>query len=119
MNSSAAIQENLLTEQEKSVYRAIFYRKTQTSNMNEEVKMIADNAKKVAEAGIPEVPMYFFISDGTEIPLADWKEQLISYAKSSTHGQYMILECGHYVHDYEPELIAEESTKYIEGLYGN
>jgi len=116
VNSSAAIKENLLTEQEKSVYRAIFYRKTQTSNMNEEVKMIADNARIVAEAGIPEVPMYFFISDGAEIPLADWKEQLIHYADSAANGQYLILDCGHYVHDYEPDIIMEESVKYIEGL---
>lgn len=116
VNSSAAIKENLLNEQEKSVYRAIFYKKTQTSNMNEEVRMIADNARKVAEGGIPEVPMYFFISDGAELPLADWREQLMNYAESAANGKYMILDCGHYVHDYEPRLIAEESAKYIEGL---
>ncbi|AZS13338.1 alpha/beta hydrolase [Paenibacillus lutimineralis] len=116
VNSSPAIEENLLTEQEKSVYRAIFYKKTQTSNMNEEVRMIADNARRVAEGGIPEVPMYFFISDGAEIPLSDWKGQLMTYAESAAHGKYMTLDCGHYVHDYEPEIIADESVKYIDGL---
>lgn len=115
VDSSAAIKENLLSEQEKKTYRAIFYQKTQTSNMNGEVKTIVANARKVAEGGIPEVPMYFFISDGADLPLSDWKEQLVNYAETA-NGKYMTLDCGHYIHDYEPDKIAEESVKYIEGL---
>ncbi|TCZ78430.1 alpha/beta hydrolase [Paenibacillus albiflavus] len=116
VDSSAAIQENHLFDQENKIYRAIFYAKTQTSNMNEEVKMIVNNAQKVADGGIPDVPMYFFISNGQEIPLADWGNLLITYAESARNGKYMVLDCGHYIHDYEPEIIAEESMKYIEGL---
>lgn len=116
VDSSPAIQEKLLSAQEAKVYRAIFYQKTQTSNMKEEVRTIVANAKKVAEGGIPEVPLYFFISDGADLPLADWKQLLMNYAEAAAHGKYRTLDCGHYIHDYEPEIIAEESIKYIEGL---
>ncbi|MFD0712130.1 alpha/beta fold hydrolase [Paenibacillus sp. GCM10027626] len=116
VNSSAAITENHLTEQEKKIYRAIFYKKTQTSNMNEEVRMIRNNAAKVSEGGIPNIPTYFFISNGKELPLDDWKDLLIQYADAVENGKYMILDSGHYIHDYEPEIIAEESVKYIEGF---
>jgi len=116
VDSSAAIGENHLSDQENKIYRAIFYAKTQTSNMNEEVKIIVNNAQKVADGGIPDVPMYFFISNGQEIPLADWGNLLITYTESARNGKYMVLNCGHYIHNYEPEIIAEESMKYIEGL---
>ncbi|GGG11397.1 alpha/beta hydrolase [Paenibacillus aceti] len=116
VDSSPAIQEKLLSAQEAKVYRAIFYQKTQTSNMKEEVRTIVANAKKVAEGGIPEVPLYFFISDGADLPLADWKQLLMNYSEAAAHGKYRTLDCGHYIHDYEPEIIAEESIKYIEGL---
>ncbi|UNK18794.1 alpha/beta hydrolase [Paenibacillus sp. N3/727] len=116
VNSSAAIQENHLSEQEKNIYRAIFYEKTQTSNMNEEVKMILNNAQKVSEGGIPNVPMYFFISNGKEVPLDDWKNLLMEYVGAAKDGKYMILDSGHYIHDYEPEIIVEESMKFIESI---
>ncbi|MBE9914533.1 alpha/beta hydrolase [Paenibacillus donghaensis] len=116
VNSSAAIQENILSEQEKKMYRALFYQKTQTSNMMDEVRMIRDNAKKVEEGGVPDVPMYFFISDGKEVPLDDWKDLLITYVGAANKGKYMVLDCGHYIHDHEPGMIAEESAKFIEGL---
>ncbi|SMF92070.1 Pimeloyl-ACP methyl ester carboxylesterase [Paenibacillus uliginis N3/975] len=116
VNSSAAIEENHLSEQEKNIYRAIFYEKTQTSNMNEEVKMIVNNAQKVSEGGIPNVPMYFFISNGKEVPLDDWKNLLMEYVGAAQDGKYMILDSGHYIHDYEPEIIVEESVKFIESI---
>lgn len=116
VNSSAAIEENHLSEQEKNIYRAIFYEKTQTSNMNEEVKMIVNNAQKVSEGGIPNVPMYFFISNGKEVPLDDWKDLLMEYVGAAQDGKYMILDSGHYIHDYESEIIVEESVKFIESI---
>lgn len=115
VDSSAAIQENHLSEQEKKVYRAVFYEKTQSSNMIEEVKMISNNAKKVSEGDIPDVPMYFFISNGKEIPVEEWGNLLMEYV-GTANGKYMILDSGHYVHDHEPEIIAEESVKFLEGI---
>ncbi|MFE6078919.1 alpha/beta fold hydrolase [Paenibacillus sp. NPDC057886] len=116
VNSSAAIEEKRLSSQEEAIYRALFYKKTQTLNMNEEVKMIRINAARVLERGIPDVPMYFFISNGEELPVENWKNYLVNYAESVKNGRYMLLHNGHYVHDADPDLIAEESIKFIEEL---
>lgn len=61
---SAVIQEGSLTEEEKEIYRAIFYRRTATKTMLSELGCIQQSAKKVEELGLPEVPMLFFISNG-------------------------------------------------------
>lgn len=116
VNSSAAIEEKRLSSQEEEIYRALFYKKTQTLNMNEEVKMIRNNAAQVLERGIPDVPMYFFISNGEELPVEDWKNYLVNYVESVKNGRYLLLHNGHYIHDADPDLIAEESIKFIEEL---
>lgn len=115
-NSSAAITEDHLSDEEKDIYRAMFYKQTQTSNMIEEVKMILNNAEVVSEAGIPDVPMYFFISNGEEVPLDNWQGLLTKYIDDSRNGKYMILDSGHYIHNYESEIIAKESMKFIESI---
>ncbi|WP_052019809.1 alpha/beta fold hydrolase [Paenibacillus sp. JCM 10914] len=115
-DASAAITEDHLTDDEKDIYRAMFYKNTQTSNMIEEVRKISSNAAVVSEAGIPDVPMYFFISNGEELPLNDWPNMLISYVEDSPDGKYMLLDSGHYIHNYETETIANESKIFIKSI---
>ncbi|WP_340015234.1 alpha/beta hydrolase [Paenibacillus sp. FSL K6-1318] len=116
VDSSAAIKENHLSPQEKELYRVLFYKNTQTSNINDEVNLIKQNAAKVATQGIPDVPMYFFISNGEELPLENWQTYLIRYIESVKKGQYQLLDVGHYIHNTDPDRIAEESVLFINEL---
>src|SRR5699024_4681398 len=81
-NSSAAIESENLSSDDQKTYRAIFHRRTLTKNMQEEVKHVQENAAKVDKGPIPtSTPMYFFISDGTEVDIPNWQEMLSSYTK--------------------------------------
>jgi pimeloyl-ACP methyl ester carboxylesterase len=113
-NSSAAIESGYLSAEDTTTYRSLFYRRTLTSNMLEEVKKVQANAEKVGQAGIPiEVPMYFFISDGNEIGIPNWREMLSDYIGQLDRGQFLYLDVGHYVHVWEPELIAYEIDTFL------
>jgi pimeloyl-ACP methyl ester carboxylesterase len=114
--SSAAIQEKRLSTHDVKLYRALFYKNTQTVNMNEEMKMIKANAEKVDKQGIPDVPMYFFISSGDELPVDHWQADLIKYSEKLHNGRYLIIDGGHYLHNTNTEQIAEESAEYIAEL---
>lgn len=37
----------------------------------------------------------------------------MKYVESVKNGRYLLLHNGHYVHDTDPDLIAEESIKFI------
>jgi pimeloyl-ACP methyl ester carboxylesterase len=113
VNSSAAIKSGHLSEEDMATYQSLFYRGTLTSNMIEEVKQIQGNAEKVKESGIPEVSMYFFISDGNEIGISNWREILTDYIDQLEDGQFLFLDVGHYVHAWEPEIIAEKIDGFI------
>jgi pimeloyl-ACP methyl ester carboxylesterase len=112
-----ALQGSALTGAEKAAYRALCYRNFLTSNMLAELKTCYANANIVDALGAPsDTPMYFFISDGKEVGIEGWQTMLVDYLKQIENGKYKILNCGHYVHDYEPDTIARESENFITGL---
>lgn len=118
VNSSSAIKDGNLTDEEKKLYRIVFYRRTATTSMLNETKQIKENAKKLESIDITNVPMLFFISngDGTGYAEEQWRNFIIDYINSKQNGEYKILECSHYVHNIEYQKIYDESIKFINNL---
>lgn len=116
--NSPAMQNNMLTEKDKEVYRSVFYRKTMTIDMRNEIASIKENAKVVQNLSIPNVPMLFFASngEGTGYDKTTWRSFLEEYISSVPSGEIIELECSHYVHDYEYNEIAEKSIAFIGNL---
>ncbi len=106
-----------LSPEDKERYLAMFYKSAYTKNMLKEVEYLTDNAKKVKDNDAPiHTPMYFFISSGEELPVADWRELLTDYVSQVDFGQYKYIESGHYVHYEHADLIADEIKIFIEEL---
>lgn len=115
---SDAIKYGTLTDEEKKRYRAVFYSRTATVTMINEVKCIKENAKIVAQNGVPQVDMLLFISDGTGGTGFDketWRRIPKEYISEVKSGTYIELDCPHYVHDHEYEKISEEIKNFLEG----
>ncbi|WP_291578911.1 alpha/beta fold hydrolase [Clostridium sp. UBA6640] len=114
-SNSAAIQSGSLTDDEKQIYRSIFYRRTATKTMLRELDYIKESAKKINEMGLLRVPMLFFISNGDDTgwEKGQWRKYLIDYVSRVHESQQVLLDCGHYVHDYEYETIANQSKKFL------
>lgn len=115
VNSSSAIKDGKLTDEEKELYRVIFYRRTATISMLNETKSIKDNAKKLEKIDTTNVPMLFFVSngDGTGYSKEDWRKFISDYIDNKQNGEYKILDCSHYVHNIEYKTIYEESLDFI------
>ena len=86
--------------------------------MFKEIKEIQSSADKVKIHGKPDVHMLLFISngDGTGWNQQEWIDCQTAYAKQSKESKYIKLNCEHYVHDIEYELIAEKSKWFIEDV---
>lgn len=115
VNSSSTIKDGKLTNEEKELYRIIFYRRTATISMLNETKSIKENAKKLEKIDNTNVPMLFFASngDGTGYSKEEWRKFIIDYIDSKQNGNYKILDCSHYVHNIEYQTIYEESLNFI------
>lgn len=115
---SDAIKYGTLTDEEKKMYRAVFYSRTAMVTMIDEVKRIKENAKTVAQNGVPQVDMLLFISDGTGgtgFEKETWRRIPEEYISEVNSGTYIELDCPHYVHDHEYEKISEEIKNFLEG----
>ena len=118
IDNSSAIKDGNLTDEEKELYKVIFYRRTATSSMLNEAKSIKENAKKLESIDNTDVPMLFFASngEGTGYKQEDWRKFIIDYIDSKQNGEYKILDCSHYVHNIEYQKIYDESIKFIEKI---
>ena len=104
---------NHLTAAETTVYCSIMYRRTLTADMLAETEVTQANAQLVAAEGIPDVPFFFFISNGEGLPMDNWVDVLVAYAEAAG-GQYEMLNVGHYVHNEAADLIAEGSRRFLQ-----
>lgn len=114
---SDAIKSGTLSEKEKEIYRAVFYQKTATVTMIDEVKAVKQNANIVKENGIPQVPMLLFISDGsggTSFTKEKWRSIPENYISGCDNARYIELDCPHYVHDYKYDEISKEIREFIQ-----
>jgi len=111
-----AIKHGTLTEAEKDLYKAIFYRRTLTENMINEIKEIKANAKKVEEKTNPDVPMLLFASNGEETGWDGdtWREIQNDFTKEQENAALIQLDASHYIHNIAFEKIADESLNFIE-----
>lgn len=117
LSESDAIRYGTLTDDEKDLYRAVFYRRTATDTMINECAYVKDNAEIVEESGVPDVPMLLFISDGsggTGFDKETWRSIPKDYITDKDNAQYIELDCPHYVHDYEYELISNKIIEFLE-----
>lgn len=116
LSESDAIKHGTLTEEEKEIYRAVFYRRTATVTMINESEAVRANAEKAAAGGFVKLPVLMFISDGsgTGFEKDEWRRIAEEYISHIPGGRFIELDCPHYVHDYEYERIADEMEAFIE-----
>lgn len=117
ISESDAVRYGTLSDDEKEIYRAVFYSRTATVTMLNEMERVKENAEKVDSMGVPQLPMLLFISDGsggTGFDKETWRKIPIEYIAQIDEGEYMELDCPHYVHDYEYETISESITVFLQ-----
>ena len=114
IEESDAIRFGSLTEEEKELYRVIFYRRTASSTMINEVEEIKDNARKVKENGIADIPFLIFSSngDGTGWDESTWINLQKDFVNRVEDGILIKLDSPHYIHNYEYEKIAKEIDNF-------
>lgn len=117
-DDSAAIQAGGLSEPEKDIYRAVFYRRTMTRPMVREVENVRQNARVVDGLPAPQAPMLFFTSngEGTGLDPALWQQIQGDYLAQVSDGRQVVLDSGHYVHNYDTATIALQSRQFLQEL---
>ena len=116
---SDAMKHGTLSDKEKEIYRAVFYEKTATTTMLNEVAQVKENAETVRKNGVPQVPMLLFVStgSGTGWNAEEWRTYQEHFIENVENGKLIYLDCPHYVHDYGYEAISEEMGMFLAELF--
>lgn len=118
LSESDAVKHGTLTKEEKELYEVVFYRRTSTKNMINEIKQINENAKIVEKGKIPEIPMLLFSSNGEDTGWSKraWLKLQRDFVYKQENSSLIELDGSHSIHNIKFERIAEIAKVFIEGL---
>ncbi|WP_164470853.1 alpha/beta hydrolase [Vaginisenegalia massiliensis] len=113
---SDAMQHGKLSDQDKKIYRALFYRRTMNAVMVRELQAIKDSAKDVEAEPLPDVPYLLLVSNGqgTSYPKARWQQFQKDFTQQVPHAQVITYDCPHYLHNYVYLDLAKEIEDFLE-----
>ena len=105
-----------LSDPEKALFRALANRIAINETIVNEGYAVPDAVAKIDAAAKPNVPMLMFASDGSQTQAKNWVQLQHDYAASLSNAVVIELGCGHYVHHFKPERIAEETRAFLRTL---
>lgn len=99
-----------LTREEKRVLRELNVRNPVNYDLLSEIQDVPKACEEINKSTLPTVPCVHFISqrDPDVAWSGKWRIAHQKYADASIDGKLIQLNCGHYVHDFEFEKIAEK-----------
>ena len=106
----------MLSKEEKALYRAIACKKAVNDAVINEGLAIPEAVKKIDGTPKPDIPMLMYVSDGKETGVENWADIQKMYASELSNSVVIELDCGHYVHNYKQEQIAKEMREFIENI---
>lgn len=118
MADGAAVLTGDLTQEEKEMYRALFYRSTYSDAMLGEANAIQESAKLVAQGETPSIPIRLYVSNGsgTGFEQEAWHGFANDFAKDHDNISVKTMDCGHYIHDILYDDLAKDIKSFLSEL---
>lgn len=86
-----------------------------SKNMVSEINYVKANAKKVAAGACPQISVLCILADDKnnlkKIP--SWGKIHKEYFAANQQTEFLELNCGHYVHNEEPERVAKAIEEFV------
>ena len=105
------LNKRALTKEEIKEQKKIWKKNAFNECYIKEAEAVLNNAEKVAAAGMIKCPVLMFVSNGKQVS-PNWLEHEQEFAEQC-NAKLINLNCGHYVHYYESDLISNEIRKFV------
>lgn len=111
------VSELELSEDELKQHKLLSYRNSLNGDVYEECKLVLQNARLVQEMGVPNVPILMFTTNlaggsGSEA----WINAQDNFAAQSALIEQIKLDCGHNLHYYQSDYIAEQTIAFLKRI---
>ena len=117
---SPSFKSASLNDGDRAAFIELFQQRTFTADMRREINDMPGNANMVRALPLPvNVPVYFFTSDFKDAEKQGHDpEKLIKFHRDFLAGfktaKHLEMACGHYVHAFEPDRIADEIRVFVD-----
>lgn len=109
-----SLDTTALTIEESEQQKYLMHRNAVNMDYMLELESVQGNAQIVAENEMPNTPIKLFVSNGKEVGTY-WIPCQERFAEKMG-SEIVYLNCGHYIHNYEYELISEASKEFLKSL---
>jgi len=111
-------QSGTLSEEENKIMTEICCHKLLNDTIMNEGKQDIERAvnAEINSSALPAVPMILYLSPDSTQADESWENGAQAMVNASVNGKLVKLDCGHYVHDFEYERIAEDIRALVGGL---
>lgn len=107
-----------LTKEEIQQHRYLMNKMTLNSDVLNESKVVKDNARTVEDGSVPDIPMLLFSSNGEGTgDSKEWRKYQTDFAKESQKRQLIKLDCGHMMHYYKSDYIAQNIKSFLKKTF--
>ena len=115
-NVSGLLTGSELTDEEKKIYREMFYKNIANPEFTDEALLMTENAEKAKNTGILKCPCCFYISDmKTLSKKASWRQTGIDYAEKCG-GEVHLSDKGHMMYAFIPDEMSETFSKFLNSI---
>ncbi|MDO4862976.1 MAG: alpha/beta hydrolase [Ruminococcus sp.] len=112
-NVSGLMTGDELTDEEKQVYRRLFYKNIANREFYEESRLMTENAQKAADTGALKCPCCFFISDMRTLSKnLSWRKFGLDFAEKCG-GEVHLSDKGHMMYAFIPDEMADTFDKFL------
>ena len=110
-----SLSNGSLNLKERSIYKALLYRRPLSNAIIKEAEEVKSNAKLVKQDKVPAIPYLLFVSNGqgTGFARKDWQDMSKDFAKDHKNVQLKSFDVPHYIHSYIPDELAKEIRKFL------
>jgi pimeloyl-ACP methyl ester carboxylesterase len=112
-NVSGLMTGSELTDEEKSMYRRLFYQNIANSEYTEESRLMTENARKALETGSLKCPCCCFISDMKTLSRKlSWRQAGLDFAEQCG-AEVHLSDKGHMMYAFIPDEMSETFSKFL------
>lgn len=115
VKSHAGVKNGFFTKEEQQDMKQLTTQQLLSPNMVDEINYIKPNAEKVAAGNCPQVPVLCILANdkGNLKSVPSWGKIHREYFASNPQAEFLVLDCGHYVHSEEPEKVAKAIEEFV------
>jgi pimeloyl-ACP methyl ester carboxylesterase len=115
--SISDIHKNGLSEQEVEQLKWLVYRNTLNNDVYAECQLVYENARRVGKLRNPNIPILMFTTNlGDPVTGKYWMAAQDDFAKQSINCTQIKLNCGHNLHYYKSDYIAQKIKMFMNSL---